>query len=272
MLNNRLRSLAYNKNTQSRSYLDSLFERTKDTIFSLMAKNMTKKDVSKFKPYWESKLQEGGEEIQKVEEIKVEKKESKKPEVPKLISAAPKPTEIRPVTATSSDVFLYHPLLGELVSDLGYKRLYLTNVQGLARTPVWKKQRILRPERAALIADDKIRKGFKSTLSGVISLYQDKETREFGIIDGQHRAGALMILAQRGYWDETKRNILLEVFPTHGEDSVISLFREINAAEPVRLIDLPEMANQDDESEDDDNSVSILNIQFIVFLFLISFI
>lgn len=41
-----------------------------------------------------------------------------------------------------------------------------------------------------------------------------------------------------GYWDEQARNILIEVFSTNTQAQVGALFREINAAEPVRLVDL----------------------------------
>jgi len=41
-----------------------------------------------------------------------------------------------------------------------------------------------------------------------------------------------------GYWDEKARNILIEVFSTSSQVQVGALFREINAAEPVRLVDL----------------------------------
>lgn len=93
---------------------------------------------------------------------------------------------------------VHHPLLGEQVASLGYKTLYLTSVKSLVLTPVWKKQRILRPERAALIAKDKVRSGLASSMSGTIALYMHRRTKEIGIIDGQHRAAALMILAQEG--------------------------------------------------------------------------
>jgi len=96
------------------------------------------------------------------------------------------------------EVSVHHPLLGELVANLGYKMLFLTSVKSLVLTPVWKKQRILRPERAALIAKDKVRNGLASSMSGTIALYIHRRTKEIGIIDGQHRAGALMILAQEG--------------------------------------------------------------------------
>lgn len=53
-----------------------------------------------------------------------------------------------------------------------------------------------------------------------------------------------------GHWSESKRNIIVEVFPTNGEESISSLFSAINAAEPVRLIDLPDSDNTDSTSFD----------------------
>jgi len=41
-----------------------------------------------------------------------------------------------------------------------------------------------------------------------------------------------------GHWDERARNILIEVFSTSTQAQVGALFREINSAEPVRLVDL----------------------------------
>jgi hypothetical protein len=41
-----------------------------------------------------------------------------------------------------------------------------------------------------------------------------------------------------GLWDDTVRNIVVEVFSTTTTQQVSALFREINAAEPVRLVDL----------------------------------
>jgi hypothetical protein len=56
-----------------------------------------------------------------------------------------------------------------------------------------------------------------------------------------------------GHWDERKNNVVVEVFETEGEDSVAALFSAINAAEPVRLIDLPDSSvfGEEDEVESD---------------------
>jgi hypothetical protein len=70
-------------------------------------------------------------------------------------------------------------------------------------------------------------------------MFVDKATGKSGIIDGQHRAGALMILSQGGHWDGLEQNVLIDVFETETEEQVVALFKEINSAEPVRLVDMP---------------------------------
>jgi len=41
------------------------------------------------------------------------------------------------------DTLLYHPFFGELIGDLHYKKVYLTSVLNLSRSPVWDKQRVV---------------------------------------------------------------------------------------------------------------------------------
>ncbi|CAM9234116.1 unnamed protein product [Choristocarpus tenellus] len=162
-----------------------------------------------------------------------------------------------------------HPILGQLVADLKYKRVYRTSIEALVKAPVWEKQRILRPERAQAIANAKLKQGSgpdKNGIPGVITLYsrppsiptakagaaptsasstasgtddEADDIGELGIVDGQHRVGALMLMAERGSWNRTERNIVIDVFPTHSEEEVAALFTEINSGEPVRLVDMP---------------------------------
>ena len=136
---------------------------------------------------------------------------------------------------------LLHSELGELVLELQGKSVYKTSVKNLSRSTVWERQRILRPNRSRAIADEKIRSASELgvTMPGVITMYLDKESGATGIIDGQHRAAALILLAQEGHWDPFARNVMVEVFHTSGEKQVMDLFCEINSAEPVRLIDMP---------------------------------
>jgi len=63
----------------------------------------------------------------------------------------------------------------------------------------------------------------------------------FGIVDGQHRVGALRVLFGKGEFEGTR--VLIEVFPLANEEQVSELFIEINKAEPVKDVDLPGMAS-----------------------------
>ena len=50
-----------------------------------------------------------------------------------------------------------HPVLGPLLCDLGYKRIYLLSSGTLGTLPIWKKQRIYRHGRARSMALDKVK-------------------------------------------------------------------------------------------------------------------
>lgn len=80
---------------------------------------------------------------------------------------------------------LLYVFTGELVCDLEYKRVYITNVMRLALIPTWQKQRILRPDRLSRIIDAKVRAKTTSRLPGVISVFHNAATGEVGIVDGQ---------------------------------------------------------------------------------------
>lgn len=146
---------------------------------------------------------------------------------------------------------LLHPVLGELVLDLGYKSVYVTSVRALLSAPIWERQRTL-TNRAAHIADMKVAKGTAHSLAGSIVMYRfpsveaardstnGRVVERIGIVDGQHRAASLILLSQRGHWEEMKRNVLVEVFNVTSEDDIVTLFKEINSAEPVKLIDMPD--------------------------------
>ncbi len=164
------------------------YNQLKGSLIQAMAHRMNAKDKAELIQYW-------GEDAKSVNtpvDKSVKSTETAKPSVRVL------PTPKFDIDGTTEESTLFHPVLGEKLVDLGYKTLYLTNVRSLATAPIWKKQRILRPERAQLIANDKIKNNLGSSLSGSISFFLDKKTKEIGIIDGQHRAGALMILAQKG--------------------------------------------------------------------------
>lgn len=149
-------------------------------------------------------------------------------------------TEVEQLVAIKASA---HPLLGPMIADFGYKRVHTCALHGLISVPIWEKQRILRPERVKSIARAKLKGltagGSLPSLPGVITLYQDRETGQLGILDGQHRLGALMMLAEEKVWDKNAYNIMVDVFETSGETEVKGLFTEINSAEPLKLVDMP---------------------------------
>jgi len=49
-----------------------------------------------------------------------------------------------------------------------------------------------------------------------------------GIVDGHHRLGALLLLAEEGLWDPSEQNVLVEVIDTKDDKEVQQLFAEIN--------------------------------------------
>lgn len=51
-----------------------------------------------------------------------------------------------------------HPVLGRLIADLGYKRVFLTSIEAVVQAPVWEKRKLLRPVRAIEIAQAKMMK------------------------------------------------------------------------------------------------------------------
>lgn len=180
--------------TTAHAFVESLqksvgagLEDLKGTVLQAMAKRMSIKDRTELINSWSTEPAVNiNNQVMAVDQLHV-KGMSKPLPVPNLLGAA-----------SATDVNLFHPILGERLADLGYKQLYLTNVRSLALAPIWKKQRILRADRAQMIVQDKIRNGLAGSISGTISMFMDISTAEIGIIDGQHRAGALMLLAQKG--------------------------------------------------------------------------
>lgn len=132
--------------------------------------------------------------------------------------------------------------MGAPVMDLGYKQVVRASVAELVTVPIWERQRILRPDRSRRIAKAKLAaaaRGEVAGLPGVITLYHNRATGATGILDGQHRLGALMLLCEEGAWELAERNVLVDVFRVRGPQDVKDLFTEINSAEPVRLVDMP---------------------------------
>lgn len=140
--------------------------------------------------------------------------------------------KIKPEEAT-------HPVLGQLVADMGYKKIYCASIKQLADVVIWEQQRILRKERAEAIAREKTRQSFPVKLPGIITLYQLPEG-QLKLLDGQHRLAALQILADTGIISKDTNFCLVEVFALEKESEARALFLEINSAMPVKLIDMPE--------------------------------
>ena len=159
-----------------------------------------------------------------------------------------------------------HPVFGALLRDFGYKKVYAMPAGRLAdksAVRVYEQQRAFRSDRAVTIADRKAADKF--AVPGVISLAEgtartrdgDGSAREpasgargalaeffrgpersVSILDGQHRVGAIEILLRRGVIRDTDE-VLVEVFPDVSDAKAAELFTEINAAQPVRFVDMP---------------------------------
>ena len=145
-----------------------------------------------------------------------------------------------------------HPVLGALLYDFGYKRVYAMPAASLVDasiTPVWQQQRSFRLERAEAIAKVKS-KDASVGLPGVISLYELGGGSFRAIIDGQHRVGALRLLLRgAGGASSQWSRVLVEVFPLQNESQAEQLFCEINSAQPVQSVDLPASAGGADAAD-----------------------
>ena len=103
------------------------------------------------------------------------------------------------------------------------------------------------------------------TLPGVITIYEEgaKDSGEsvdnsndsdsskgnmnmnhIGLLDGQHRVGALNLLSEAGTLDVNAHVIMVEVFPVSSGEEIKRLFTEINTCQPVNVIDLPDVAEE----------------------------
>ena len=249
--------------------VSDVVQRGKRSILEVMAKRMSKDDAQIMLQHFtvdsKSLVQDIQKEIKTIEAVKassveIEKKNILPSQNIELMKSMKNEMMIQN-KKEYDNVHLLHPIFGKLVTDLGFKKVYLTNVKSLIHAPVWEKQRILRPERCSRIAAAKIQKG-NFALPGVISMYCDKASGKYGIVDGQHRAGALLIMAQQGHWNEYERNILVDVFVTESEKQISELFREINSAEPVRLVDMPDEGMEQNSKEILDEAADLLMKQY----------
>ena len=149
-----------------------------------------------------------------------------------------------------------HPVYGTLLHDFGYKRAWLCDAAVIANRealPFWERNRAHRPERSKKIARDLERsaRGGAIGFPGVISAFELAEesssnTWTRGIVDGQHRCGALeVLLAQSKVAPDSK--VLLEVHVCADPTSIDELFTSINKAEPVQALDLPRSAASEED-------------------------
>lgn len=195
--------------TMTKSFAEN-FQTTKKlikgTIMEQMAKRMPADDAKSLASYWGYSTASSSMENAKLP-TEVNSVVTTTPQtVPSTTNAAAQNQKLLDIMEkyntqgnNVTDATLFHPVMGELLMDLGYKKLYLTSISSLSAAPVWHKQRILRPDRSALIAKDKIRTGRGSSICGAITMYVNKDNHDqYGIVDGQHRAGALLILSQKG--------------------------------------------------------------------------
>lgn len=174
-------------------------EEAKGTLLEGMARQMSEKDVKKMAKYWKFDFSVEDEEGSKFPPsstaVHVEKEDIALPSA--IVVEKDGQSNDYFSAHRFGNVNLLHPVLGELLIDLGYKRTYVTSVKNLLMAPIWEKQRILRPERARQIAEEKIVNKSSSKLPGVITFFEDASSGQVGIIDGQHRSAALIFLAQK---------------------------------------------------------------------------
>ena len=238
------------------------------------------------KRHEEERLRKAEEERQKLEvelqreiafkqwknNVEKEKKQERDEHQPSMESAGLIVENASPDTKNDAKV---HPILGQQLANLSYKRIHLMSASTLASLPVYEKQRAYRHDRAQLMAKDK-KKTLWMGIPGVISLMED-ESGKLAILDGQHRVGMMALLKEEQLKLKEKmelngisieedcqsndlanldlQNILVEVFPQRPQDdSVLAndidlddkaiIFAEINKAEPIKLLDLPGVATK----------------------------
>ena len=168
--------------------------------------------------------------------------------------------------SAESQTVVSHELYGTMLRDFGYKKIYAMPAKNLVckdKVGIYDQQRAFRAERAQVIAAEKAKEAVFS-LPGVVTLAEGtaavrgKKTKKkssllFGsssaytgahILDGQHRVGALEILLSQGVI-APDHDVLVEVFENVDDARASEIFTEINAAQPVRFVDMPGVAPPD---------------------------
>jgi hypothetical protein len=175
-------------------------------------------------------------EVTELEEQVTTLKDSKKP--------TPAPASVPPANEN-------HPVFGKFLADFGYKKIYAADPAKLyASTPIYKKQRTFRTERASAIARAKAASsvtGWPGTISVVEYTDSEDKGRKNVLVDGQHRLGAFTLLSRQLKAKNPEAplppgmtEIVVEVYPALDEQKAAEIFTEINKAEPCKLIDLPQ--------------------------------
>ena len=148
-----------------------------------------------------------------------------------------------------------HPVFGTLLRDCGHKRLYRADPLTLwAGTLLWDEQRAFRADRAEMIGKAKLGSsigGWPGCISVVeIEPAQRERNAVLGaVVDGQHRLGAAHWLSSQGKLTDVLQEIYVEVYPAMDHAHVKELFTEINRAEPVSVVDMPDVGATERENK-----------------------
>lgn len=132
---------------------EGVYGRVKGSILELMAKNMSATDQEYLLLQWgQSKSDEAPQHPPACTEHTSPCVVSTANAVPNLVVSA---KEKEDCTQEQESVITpdVHPVFGQLLADVGYKKVYLTSARKLVLAQVWQKQRTLRPERSAGIAE-----------------------------------------------------------------------------------------------------------------------
>jgi len=146
-----------------------------------------------------------------------------------------------------------HETFGNLLhaSAAADSKLFLANASTLARhVPIWHLQRPVCRQRVAAIKATLERRRARPWLPGVLSCFQVQDAsgaerrrasvttaQPHGVIDGQHRLLACSEWLQEGGVDVP---LLVQVYPVASAQQVKALFLELNKAETVQEVDLPD--------------------------------
>lgn len=141
-----------------------------------------------------------------------------------------------------------HPTYGRLLTHSGNRRVFAAKPKKLCNKelfPTYLAQRSFRPERADAIAESMRKDDRFHGFPGVISMFElygeaaaaTRGHQVRGIVDGQHRIGAIERLLQTQQWPED-REVIIEVYSISDPADAGRLFRQINKSQPVFDIDL----------------------------------